>query len=64
MIDKNTENLVKMIIRNKGGYREKNILKHAVSFEKGQWDKEHKVVRVVSIDKHCEIDIQTGRIVG
>lgn len=61
----NSIKIAQMIIRNKGGYRERNILKYAIRYTKGQWDKEHKIIRITSGHlESCEVDIQTGKITG
>lgn len=64
--------IVNRVIRNKGGYREKDILKHSHVYERGEtWNAEHKVVNVLDAipdsdgyRSGCAVDIVTRSIVG
>lgn len=57
------------IINKLGGYREKNILNTDSVFIIGQWDDNHKIVKVQSrvnnkLSDFCEVDLVSGRITG
>jgi hypothetical protein len=59
------------IIRRKGGYRERDILNHPHTIERGTWTTEHKVVEILAttpdLDGYragCAVDIVTRSIVG
>ena len=59
------------IIRRKGGYRERDLLNHPHTIERGTWTTEHKVVEILSTipgpDGYragCAVDIVTRSIVG
>lgn len=59
------------IIRRKGGYRERDILNHPHTIERGTWTTEHKVVEILSTTPDpdgyragCAVDIVTRSIVG
>ena len=42
------ENIVKMIVKKYGGYREKEIMSHSHTIERaGTWNAEHKVLNVL-----------------
>ena len=56
--------LAGIIIKTKGGYREKNILRYVTEYNITQWDREHKVVRLTANIGSCEVDIQSGKITG
>jgi hypothetical protein len=64
--------LVRAIIRLHGGYRERDILNHSHTMERGEtWNKDHKVVNVLEVaadfDGHrdgCAVDITSCSIVG
>lgn len=63
---------VRAIIRLHGGYRERDILNHPHTMERGEtWNKDHKVVNVLEvaadIDGYragCAVDITSCSIVG
>ena len=59
------------IIRRKGGYRERDILNHPHTIERGTWTTEHKVVEILETTPDpdgyragCAVDIVTRSIVG
>ena len=59
------------IIRRKGGYRERDILNHPHTIERGTWTTEHKVVEILAATPDpdgyragCAVDIVTRSIVG
>lgn len=59
------------IIRRKGGYRERDILNHPHTIERGTWTTEHKVVEILATEADpdgyrpgCAVDIVTRAIVG
>ena len=59
------------IIRRKGGYRERDILNHPHTIERGTWTTEHKVVDILATTPDpdgyragCAVDIVTRSIVG
>ena len=59
------------IIRRKGGYRERDIINHPHTVERGTWTTEHKVVEILSTTPdpdgyraRCAVDIVTRSIVG
>lgn len=39
---------IENIVNKKGGYREKEVLKNNYTVERGTWNKDHKVLEVVS----------------
>ena len=62
---------VRGIIRRQGGYRERDILNHPHTIERGTWTTEHKVVEILSTTPDpdgyrpgCAVDIVTRSIVG
>lgn len=59
------------IIRRKGGYRERDIINHPHTVERGTWTTEHKVVEILATTPDpdgyrpgCAVDIVTRAIVG
>lgn len=59
------------IIRRKGGYRERDILNHPHTIERGTWTTDHKVVEILATTPDpdgyragCAVDIVTRSIVG
>jgi len=59
------------IIRRKGGYRERDILNHPHTIERGTWTTEHKVIEILAATPDpdgyrpgCAVDIVTRSIVG
>lgn len=59
------------IIRKKGGYRERDIINHPHTVERGTWTTEHKVVEIIATTPDpdgyragCAVDIVTRSIVG
>lgn len=51
------ENIVKMIVKKYGGYREKEIMRHSHTIERtGTWNANHKVLNILDavpdVDKH------------
>ena len=59
------------IIRRKGGYRERDIINHPHTIERGTWTTEHKVVEILSTTPDpdgyrpgCAVDTVTRSIVG
>ena len=59
------------IIRRKGGYRERDIINHPHTIERGTWTTEHKVVEILATTPDpdgylpgCAVDIVTRAIVG
>ena len=71
-MDKSIINQVKRIVRTQGGHRERDILNHTHTIERGDtWNAEHKVVNVLEaaadIDGHQDgfaVDLVTRSIVG
>lgn len=63
---------VRGIIRRQGGYRERDIITHPHTVERGEtWNAEHKVVNIISTTPDpdgyrpgCAVDIVTRAIVG
>ena len=67
------DDLIAKIVKEKGGFREKDILfNHSNHYHFTEtWNDEHKVVNIISNfeddDGHCDsfsVDIVTGRICG
>ena len=59
------------IIRRKGGYRERDIINHPHTIERGTWTTDHKVVEILATTPDlygyragCAVDIATRSIVG
>lgn len=59
------------IIRRKGGYRERDLIAHPHTIERGTWTTEHKVVEILSTTPDpdgyragCAVDLVTRSIVG
>ena len=63
---------VRGIIRRQGGYRERDILNHPHTVERGEtWNEAHKVVEILATTPDpdgyrpgCAVDIVTRSIVG
>lgn len=62
---------VRGIIRRQGGYRERDIITHPHTIERGTWTTEHKVVEILATTPDpdgyrpgCAVDIVTRAIVG
>jgi hypothetical protein len=63
---------VRGIIRRKGGYRERDILSHPHTVERGEtWNESHKIVEILATEADpdgyrpgCAVDIVTRAIVG
>ena len=72
MEDIKMENIVKIIVKKYGSYREKEILRHSHTIERaGTWNAEHKVLNVLDAvpdaDGYCpgfQVDIVTMSICG
>lgn len=66
------ENIVKIIVKKYGGYREKEIMHHPHTIERTEtWNKEHKVLNVLDIVPDVDgylsgfqVDIVTMSICG
>lgn len=66
------ENIVKIIVKKYGGYREKEIMHHLHTIERAEtWNKEHKVLNVLDIVPDVDgylsgfqVDIVTMSICG
>lgn len=63
---------IKRIVKQQGGYREKEVMQHPYTVEKSEtWNADHKVVNVLSVVKDADgyrggfqIDLVTGSICG
>ena len=72
MEDTKMENIVKMIVRKYGGYREKEIMRYSHTIERaGTWNAEHKVLNVLDAVPDADgyrpgfqVDIVTMSICG
>ena len=68
----NMENIVKMIVKKNGSYREKEIMSHSHTIERaGTWNAEHKVLNVLDAVPDADgyhpgfqVDIVTMSICG
>ena len=66
------ENIVKMIVKKYGGYREKEILRHSHTIERAEtWNEFHKVLNVLDVVPDADgyfpgfqVDIVTMSICG
>lgn len=64
------DNIVKNIVKNYGGYREKDILKNQyIIIKAGTWNSSHKVLNIIeknTLDhKNCfSVDLVTMKICG
>lgn len=66
------ENIVKMIVKKYGGYREKGIMRHSHTIERaGTWNAEHKVLNILDAVPDADgyfsgfqVDIVTMSICG
>lgn len=71
-MDKSIINQVKSIVRTQGGYRERDILNHPHTVERGEtWNADHKVINVLEVAADIDgyragfaVDIVTRSIVG
>lgn len=65
------DNIIKNIVKNSGGYREKDIMKNPCIIRKTEtWSNEHKVLNIIeknSSDNHnngFSVDLVTNKICG
>lgn len=63
-------NIIKNIVKNYGGFREKDILKNPYIIRKTEtWNNEHKVINIIENNTHdhkngFSVDLVTMRICG
>lgn len=64
------ENIIKKIVKNSGGYREKDILKNPCIIRKTEtWNKDHKVLNIIEKNEFdhknsFSVDLVTLKICG
>lgn len=69
---KQYENIIKAIVSQQGGYREKDVMKNHHTYEKGgTWNEQHKVIDIIEIEEQedgyrqgFQVDIVTKSICG
>ena len=69
---KQYENIIKVIVSQQGGYREKDVMKNPHTYEQGEtWNDLHKVIDVIEIEEQedgyrqgFQVDIVTKSICG
>jgi len=69
---KQYENIIKSIVNNQGGYREKEVMANPHTYKQGgTWNNDHKVIDIVEIEADADghrdsfqVDIVTKIICG